>query len=190
MTATAPDGEAVRRALEDFVGASGATPRIADDPVNVPMVRHWCQAMVDLNPAYLDPGVAEGALGGEGVAAPPAMLQSWTHHDRRFDSCELGPDDGEERLARKLRDVGYPAVVATECEQEYLRYLRPGDRLTYASTIESISTEKRTRLGRGFFITTRVTYRDQAGEAVGNLRFVTFRFRPAAEDADDDGRTR
>jgi uncharacterized protein len=182
-----PDGTVVRRALEDFVGAPGASPRVADDPVNLPMVRHWCQAMVDFNPVYLDADVAQAVLGGDGFAAPPAMLQSWTHHDRRFDSPELGPDDGEERLARHLREVGYPAVVATECEQEYLRYLRPGDRLTYAATIESISDEKRTRLGRGFFITTRITYRDQAGESVGLLRFVTFRFRPAAADADDEG---
>jgi hypothetical protein len=189
MTPAAPDGEAVRRELEDYVGALGATSRVADDPVNQPMVRHWCQAMVDFNPVYLDASVAADVLGGEGIAAPPAMLQSWTHHDRRFDSPELGPDDGEERLARRLRDIGYPAVVATECEQEYLRYLRPGDRLSYAATLESISDEKRTRLGRGFFITTRITYRDQDGESVGLLRFVTFRFRPAAEDADEEGRT-
>lgn len=189
MKPPAPDGEAVRDQLEDFIGALGASPRIAEDPVNLPMVRHWCQAMLDFNPVYLDASVAEDVLGGEGVGAPPTMLQSWTHHDRRFDSAELSPQDGEERLARQLRDVGYPAVVATECEQEYRRYLRPGDRLSYASTIESISVEKRTRLGRGFFITTRVTYRDQDGEFVGRLRFVTFRFRPAAEDADDDGRT-
>lgn len=165
------------------VGRPGAAPRRADDPVNAPMIRHWCQAMNDRNPAYLDEQWAARSVHG-GLVAPPSMLQVWTHHDRRFDAPELSDDDGEERLARRLRAAGYPSVVATQARQEYVRYVRPGDRLVYASTIEWISPEKRTALGRGFFITTLVTYTAEPDEVVGRMRFVTLRFRPAALDAD------
>src|SRR5690606_40257618 len=47
------------------------------DPVNAPMIRHWCEAMGDANPAYTGPD----------AVAPPTMLQVWTMgglsgHDR------------------------------------------------------------------------------------------------------------
>jgi hypothetical protein len=168
--------------LLQFVGRPGAAPRRADDPVNMPMIRHWCQAMGDDNPAYLNPEWAAESVHG-GLVAPPTMLQVWTHHDRRFNPPHLSPDDGEEHLAQRLREAGYPSVVATEAAQTYARYLRPGDRPVYRSSIESISPEKRTVLGRGFFITVLVTYLDEPDEEVGRMRFVTFRFRPAALDA-------
>ncbi|OJZ76113.1 hypothetical protein BRW65_01360 [Mycobacterium paraffinicum] len=164
-----------------FVGRTGASPRRADDPVNLPMIRHWCQAMGDNNPVYtsrqdaIDAGFAD-------IVAPPTMLQSWTHHDRRFDVPELSDDDGEEILARLLNEAGYPSVVATACEAEYVRYLVPGDLLTYHCVIESISEPKTTKLGTGFFITTLVSYTDQNDEVVGTLRFVVFRFRPSDKD--------
>ncbi len=163
--------------LRAFVGRPGASPRRADDPVNLPMIRHWCQAMGDNNPVYTSRQDAIEA-GFSDIVAPPTMLQSWTHHDRRFDLPELTDDDGEEILARRLVEAGYPSVVATACEAEYLRYLTLGDELTYHCVIESISEPKTTKLGTGFFITTLVSYTDQHGDVVGRLRFVVFRFRP------------
>jgi acyl dehydratase len=178
--------EELRRRLDAFVGQTGSPPRQAADLVNAPMIRHWCQAMGDANPAYLDAEWAARSRHG-GIVAPPTMLQVWTHHDRRFDQAELTDDDGEERLARFLRDAGYPSVVATGAEQEYVRYLRIGDRLVYRSVIDSISERKTTALGRGFFIVTLVTYLAEGSdgepdEVVGRMRFTTFRFRPAAAD--------
>jgi alkylation response protein AidB-like acyl-CoA dehydrogenase len=198
-TTTRPDHSSpdlLREELEQFLGRPGATPRRADDEVNAPMIRHWCQSMGDDNPAYLDPQWAGAAVHG-GLVAPPTMLQVWTHHDRRFDAEHLSEEDGEEHLARRLRDAGYPSVVATEAAQEYVRYVRPGDRLVYSSQIESISDQKKTALGRGFFITVLVTYTAEPAdgesaetepEVVGRMRFVTFRFRPAAADWSKRGR--
>ena len=48
-------------------------------------------------------------------------------------------------------------MVATNCEQEYTRYLRPGDRVIAHDRIESISEQKATALGIGYFIDTRTT---------------------------------
>ncbi len=48
-----------------------ARPCAADDPVNVPMIRHWVEAMGDTNPVYLD-AEAAAASGRDGVVAPPS----------------------------------------------------------------------------------------------------------------------
>ena len=37
-------------------------------------------------------------------------------------------------------EAGYVGVVATNCEQTYHRYLRPGDLLTVSSEVESVSS--------------------------------------------------
>ena len=56
------------------MGLSG--PSTAPDAVNIPMIRHWVDALDDRNPAY-DEGTAGSTRYGE-IVAPPAMLQTWT----------------------------------------------------------------------------------------------------------------
>jgi uncharacterized OB-fold protein len=87
---------------------------------------------------------------------------------------------------------GYVGVVATNCEQTYHRYLRPGDLLTVSSEVESIAGPKRTGLGEGFFITTLQTYRDQRGDVVGEMRFRILKFKPGTGTgaASDEGAER
>jgi uncharacterized OB-fold protein len=77
-----------------------------------------------------------------------------------------------------VNNAGFTSVVATNCDQEYVRYLRPGDRLSVTTVIESISEQKQTALGTGHFITTRATYADQNGEVVGTMRFRILKFKP------------
>jgi uncharacterized OB-fold protein len=84
-----------------------------------------------------------------------------------------------------LDAAAFTSVVATDCEQEYHRYLHPGDHLSMTSTIESISEEKRTALGAGHFVTTRSDYHDQRGELVGSMRFRILKFRPAETRTQD-----
>ena len=48
----------------------------ARDPVNQPMIRHWCDAVSDMNPVYTDEEAAAASLHG-GIVAPPTMLQAW-----------------------------------------------------------------------------------------------------------------
>jgi acyl dehydratase len=147
----------------------------ARDPVNQPMIRHWCDAVRDLNPVYTDPVAAAASTHG-GIVAPPTMLQAWSMR---------GLEPRSPAAARQgagptalLHEAGYTSVVATDCEQDYKRYLRPGDLLTTESQLESISSEKRTALGDGYFVTTRITYRDQADETVAEMRFRILWFKP------------
>jgi hypothetical protein len=162
--------------LQGFVGLTSGPPRSSDDAVSAPMIRHWCQAMGDTNPVYTDPEAAAASPFG-GIVAPPTMLQTWTHHDRRFPL--LGADaNAEERLADVLVANGFTGVVATRCRADYRRYLRLGDRTAYHSHIASVSPLKQTALGEGFFIVAVMTIRDQDEEVVGTLEFTTLRYRP------------
>ncbi|MCX4653763.1 OB-fold domain-containing protein [Streptomyces microflavus] len=157
--------------LSAYAGRPAATAGTGRDPVNAPMIRHWCEAMGDTSPAYRGPD----------AVAPPTMLQAWT---MRGLSADPEPDDGTGRSAAYdellglLDGAGYTSVVATDCEQEYLRPLRPGDLITFDAVIESVSRRKTTKLGTGYFVTTRMDVRAD-GELAGTHRFRILKYRPA-----------
>ena len=97
-----------------------------------------------------------------------------------------------------LDEEGLTSVVATNCEQHYGRPLVVGDRLLVRSVIEAISDPKRTGLGTGRFVTTRLDFvavpdasvpvfvesDDEvqalydAGEPVATMRFRILKFLP------------
>ncbi|WP_223732836.1 FAS1-like dehydratase domain-containing protein, partial [Streptomyces purpurogeneiscleroticus] len=116
------------------------------DPVNPAMIRHWCEAVGDTHPAYT----------GEAAIAPPTMLQAWTMGGL---SGHSGRSAAYDELFALLDGAGYTAVVATDCEQEYLRALRPGDEVRFDAVIESVSGRKTTKLGAGYFVTTKMDVR-------------------------------
>jgi uncharacterized protein len=163
--------------LQALVGRELGDARPAHDPVNVPMIRHWVEAMGDHNPVYLDDEAAR-ATGREGLIAPPTMMQAWTM--RGYAATVEPPSAGEtERTMNTLlEEGGYTSVVATDSEFEFHRELRPGDLLTASETIESISDEKRTGLGEGRFVTSLRTYLDQDQRTVATQRWRLLRFRP------------
>ena len=161
--------------LKAYEGREVGEPAVARDPVNRPMIRHWCDAMGDANPVYTDEQAAAASVHG-GIIAPPTMLQTWGMWGYRPRPTGAGADP----LLSLLNDHGFTSVVATNCEQEYVRDLRPGDQLTITSTIDTVSEEKTTGLGTGHFVTTRQTYRDQDGEVVATMLFRILKFRPPA----------
>ncbi|MAE94249.1 MAG: hypothetical protein CL910_06270 [Deltaproteobacteria bacterium] len=175
MTAPSLDDQ-----LQEMVAQATPAPGTpARDPVNPPMIRHWCDAIGDANPVYTDPAAAEASCFG-GIVAPPTMLQAWSMLGlaNRGPGSKTEPPRAGGGPTQLLNEAGYTSVVATDCEQEYLRYLRPGDLLTGETELESISGEKSTGLGDGYFLTTRTTYRDQEGEVVGIMRFRILWFKP------------
>ena len=172
--------EGLLQRLRSRLGVPLGQPVVARDPVNQPMIRHWCDAVDDRNPVYTDPEFAAKSVHG-GIVAPPTMLQAWTMPGL------LPKEVREARMAsgvfaalRLLDEAGFTSVVATNCTQDYERYLRPGDWLRSETVIEDVSDEKQTALGTGHFVTQRTIYRDQHGETVATMRFRLLKFRPAA----------
>jgi uncharacterized OB-fold protein/acyl dehydratase len=174
--------------LQRFEGLAVGAPELAPDPVNLPMIRHWVEAIGDENPVYTDEAAAAASVHG-GIVAPPVMLQAWVMRGLRPRPTRSGSSPREE-LMGLLDDAGFTSVVATNCEQEYHRYLRPGDRLRATTVIESVSAEKRTALGPGHFVTTRVDYHDQESELVASMRFRILKFKPPATKASRPQRPR
>ncbi|QFU75696.1 hypothetical protein EY643_08525 [Halioglobus maricola] len=162
--------------LEQYLGGD-CGPYRAWDAVNAAMIRHWCEAMGDDNPIYTDVEAAQAA-GFSGVVAPPAMLQAWTMAGYAGEAAPGSTDANPMAVLPVLEEAGYPAIVAVNCEQEYARPIVEGDEIYHRSTIESISTEKTTALGVGFFVTQLCSYYNQRDELVGTMRFRVFKYRP------------
>ncbi len=174
------DKEGYYARLKAFEGRRVGEPFVARDPVNTPMVRHWCDAMGDDNPVYTDPDAAASSVFG-GPVAPPSMLQAWTMRGLK-PPADAGPN-AQAELWDLFAEAGFTSVVAVNCDQEYFRYLRPGDHLTHEVVIDSISPEKETGLGTGHFINQLYTFRDESGEKVGTMLFRLFKFRPRKKKA-------
>jgi uncharacterized OB-fold protein/acyl dehydratase len=169
--------ESLSDRLQEFVGKPYGAPTVARDPVNEPMIRHLTDALGDRNPVYTDAAFAASSVHG-GIVAPATALQVWTMQG--LAGRKVDGDDPQSRLMSMVDAEGYVGVVATNCEQIYHRYLRPGDLLTVSSEVESVTGPKKTGLGEGFFITTVQTYRDQHGDVVGEMRFRILKFKPQA----------
>ena len=163
--------------LQQFVGKANGEPSEARDPVNVPMIRHLTDALEDTNPVYTDEAAALASVHG-GIVAPATSLQVWTMAGLAPGGRRRGSGVGPDPMTL-VDEAGYVGVVATNCDQTYHRYLRPGDVLSVSSTLESISPLKKTALGEGYFFTTLQTYTDQKGEVVGEMRFRILKFKPA-----------
>lgn len=164
--------------LKALEGQPAGSPDVARDPVNQPMIRHWCDAMDDQNPVYTDPDFAASSVHG-GIVAPPTMLQAWTMRGLRPPPKPASKaTEAQGTLFELLDGAGFTSVVATNCVQEYRRYVKPGDHLTLETTIDSISPEKQTGLGIGHFVTQRQTYRDADGEEVATMLFRILKFKP------------
>jgi uncharacterized OB-fold protein/acyl dehydratase len=167
-------------AFAPFVGQAFGPPEVGRDAVNEPMIRQWCDAMGDQNPIYWDTDEAAKTVHG-GVVAPPTMLQAWILPGFRMSDDDRPPSDKQEELHAIFNSHGYTGVVATNCDLEFDDYLHPGDVVTAEAVIESISEEKATALGIGYFIVTNTTFKNQQGDKVGSMVFRVLKFKPAQQ---------
>ena len=174
-------GAVIREAAARIAAMGESRPRAARDPVNLPMIRNWAEAIGDANPVYTDAAVAARSVHG-GLVAPPAMAQVWTMRGLHAGAEHTGAEADDDPLglmSAVLDDAGFTAVVATNCEQEYHRYLRHGEQVAVAARLEGVTGPKRTSLGEGWFVTTRSTWYAGA-EPVATMLFRILKYRPAA----------
>jgi uncharacterized protein len=163
--------EAIRAAADRVAADGDSKPRLARDPVNLPMIRNWLEAVGD-------PGTPESSR-----TAPPAMIQVWTMPGLRGARAD---DDPLAAMTALLDEAGYTSVVATNCDQAYYRYVRLGERLAVSARLVGVTGPKRTALGEGWFVTTRSTW-TSGGEPVASMDFRILKFRPAARKLPQGG---
>jgi uncharacterized OB-fold protein len=174
---SAPANESFEKQLRSFVGKPIGEPFVARDPVNLPMIRQWCDAMGETHPAYGSDAGAAATVHREAVA-PPTMLQAWIMEGWIMHEGYDEPRNEQHRLHKLLSEAGYSGVLGTNTEEHYDRYLKVGDVVTAETIIDEISEEKATGAGIGYFITTRTSFHDQEGEPVGWMSFRVLKFKP------------
>jgi uncharacterized protein len=135
-------------------------PRAARDPVNLPAIRTWLEAIGGAAPAA--------------DVAPPSMIQVWTMPGLNPDRSAYDP---LWTMIQALDRAGYTSIVATNCDQEYLRYLKVGEELTVRARLLDVVGPKQTGLGEGYFITTRSTWYS-GDEPVATMDFRVLKFAP------------
>lgn len=164
----------LRAGIDDIIASGPGKPTVSRDPVNQPMIHHWTDAIGDTNPIYVDDEAARAA-GHDGIVAPPAMIQVWTMMGlggTRSDDDPLG------RAMKLFDDAGYVGVVATNCDQTYHRYLKPGEQVSMSAEITDVVGPKQTALGEGYFINQKIRWH-VGDEEVADMDWRIMKFLPA-----------
>lgn len=152
----------------DRIRALGeASESVAPYPVNQATIGTWLDAMGYDNERFRQ---------GE---APPSMAQVWTMPGL---GRRRPPEDPLSRMTELLTAEGYTAVLGTNCEQSYERYLRLGELVRVTSALESVAGPKRTAMGEGYFVTSKntwyVAHPDGRSEVVATMLFRVLKFIP------------
>ncbi|MGV8871282.1 MAG: OB-fold domain-containing protein [Rhodococcus sp. (in: high G+C Gram-positive bacteria)] len=146
----------------EIAAAGPCARRFGRDPINLPMINNWIEALGFEPRSPTDRPV------------PAGMIQVWTMaglHGGR------APDDPLGAMMGVLGDAGYTSVVATDCNQTYHRQLLPGDELAVTTELESVVGPKVTGLGKGWFVTTRNRWL-RGDELVAEMTFRVLKFAP------------
>ncbi len=159
---TGASHETIMAEAERIKALGEASESQAPYEVNQPTIGTWLDAMGYENERFRT---------GE---APPSMAQVWTMPGlgRRRPS-----DDPLSTMMEILTDAGYTAVLGTNCEQTYERYLRVGEQLRVTTALESVAGPKNTAMGVGYFVTSRNTWYS-GDEKVATMLFRVLKFIP------------
>lgn len=172
VDALSPDGDG----LDGFDTGRRVPFHTARDPINLPVLRRWCDVMGVTNPLYADPDLAARTRFGQ-VVSPLTMLDVWTKPGLAYVRDTTDPQGSAfEALDRS----GYTSAVAVSSELHQARPLALGELLTSTMGLELVSPEKATALGAARFVTTRQDFL-VGGEPVGHARFTVMKFRPSGE---------
>ena len=162
MTVTEGAHERIMAEAERIKALGEASESIAPYPVNQPTIGAWLDAMGYDNKRFRS---------GE---APPSMAQVWTMPGlgrRRPD------DDPLSRMMEILTDEGYTAVLGTNCDQTYERYLQVGEQVRVTTALDSVAGPKTTAMGEGYFVTSRNRWY-VGDELVATMLFRVLKFVP------------
>ena len=133
-----------------------------------------CASVENGNPLFWDDAVADEITGGP--IAPPSMISVW------FRPHHWAPGRTEQALPLQVHfdlkeQYGLPEAVMTDNTIVFYEPVRPGDVITSAQVLKSVSDEKTTKLGTGRFWVIDVEYTNQRGELVGVESYTGFGYK-------------
>jgi hypothetical protein len=166
-TAAGAKQDRIMAEAERIKALGEASESVAPYPVNQATIGTWLDAMGYDNERFRR---------GE---APPSMAQVWTMPGL---GRKRPPEDPLSQMTEFLTDEGYAAVLGTNCEQSYERYLRVGEEVRVTSALDSVAGPKNTAMGEGYFVTSRntwyVAHPDGQSEVVATMLFRVLKFIP------------
>jgi hypothetical protein len=136
---------------------SGVIPAL--DAVSTSDIRHWRELMEGKKESW------------NTDVAPPAMTLAWAMDPlwpRKTEATEP-----HEQVLKLLDDAGYAVTVGIGLDQDYLKPVRLGDRLSYKVKVADVSSgEEETKLGRGYKVRLVYTFSNQEGDVVGEQSYT------------------
>jgi acyl dehydratase len=164
---------------EAMVGRTIATLRGAD-AVSVGDIRRKLEVMGFDCPLHYDEGCAR-THGYETIVSPVSMTRVWAM-PAYWSPGE--PALGAEPMSTPIPATDVPGegdtLMATNARTEHLAPIYPGDRISCAAVLKSV-TRKTTRVGNGAFLVVETTYSNQRDETVAIETVTLFRFKQSDE---------
>lgn len=147
---------------------------IADNVVNADNIRAMCAAVENTNSAYWSQESAVELHGA--VFAPASMLSTWARHEL------WSPGGGDSvkplQLHFDLKELfGFPTAIVSSFESVFYTPAMLGDKVRSWQILQSVSVEKKTRLGTGRFWVIEMQYYNQCDEPLGVDSFNCFGYR-------------
>ncbi len=166
--------------VEGWIGQT-RYPETADFPVERGYVWTSCASVENGNPLFWDDKVAAELTGGP--IAPPTTLSLWfrPHHWQPGQTAQELPLQVHFDLKDRL---GLPEAIMSDSEVVFHDPVRPGDVISTAQVLRSLSEPKTTKLGTGRFWVIDVPYRNQHDELVGVETFTGFGYVRSAAPAE------
>lgn len=149
-------------------------PTVGEFPVERGYIWTSCSSVENGNPLFWDDEVAAELTGGP--IAPPSMLSVW------FRPHHWAPGRTEQALPLQVHfdlkeRFGLPEAVMTDNTITFHEPVRPGDVISSAQVLRSVSEPKTTKLGTGRFWVIDVEYHNDRGELVGVETYTGFGYR-------------
>ena len=130
------------------------------------------------NPLYWDDDAADAITGGP--IAPPTMTSAW------FRPHWWYPGQTKQKLPLQIHfdlkeRLELPEAIMSDNTLILFEPIRPGDMITAAQVLKSVSPIKQARVGKGRFWVIDVEYVNQNGESVGTETYTGFGYRRQAK---------
>lgn len=148
---------------KQFVGKeSSAIPAL--DAVSTSDIRHWRELMEGKKESW------------NTSVAPPAMTLAWAMPALWPKKVEA--TEPHEQVLKLFDGEGFGVAVGIGLDQEYLKPVRLGDRLSYKVKVAGVSSsEEDTKYGKGYKVNLLYTFTNQEGEVVSRQSCTVLKSR-------------
>tara|TARA_B110000977_G_scaffold192947_1_gene267208 strand:+ start:1181 stop:2212 length:1032 start_codon:yes stop_codon:yes gene_type:complete len=147
----------IDKAIIDSLIGNKVGPYHSFNPVSETQIWQWCSVVGDQNLLFNSPEYRRQNNISSSLA-PPSMMQMWTMRDVNDNYAPGSTSQRPYKVFDDMTALGYESNVAVSYDITFERYLTVGERALHHTSIVSISEQKKTALGIGYFVTEKVEY--------------------------------